>query len=177
VEEISKAIDPVFTVETWEAQRAILLAAIDNERNVMAVVLMFISIVAGFCIMATLWMMVVEKTRDIGILKSIGGTNAGVMSIFLLNGTLIGLLGAGLGTACGLGFLRIMNPLADWVEIKTGWHPFPKTLYYLDGIPAATDPMDVAVIAFAAVVISFLAAFYPARKAAGMDPIAAVRYE
>ncbi|MDA1138818.1 MAG: ABC transporter permease [Planctomycetota bacterium] len=177
VDNISKAIGPGFTVETWEAQRAILLAAIDNERNVMAVVLMFISIVAGFCIMATLWMMVVERTRDIGILKSIGGTSAGVMSIFLLNGTLIGLLGAILGTVCGLGFLRIMNPLADLVEIKTGWHPFPKSLYYLDGIPAATDPMDVAVIASAAVIISFMAAFYPARRAAGMDPITAIRYE
>ena len=172
VAEIESIIGPGYTVETWEDQRKILLQAIDNEARVMAVVLMFITIVAGFCIMATLWMMVAEKTRDIGILKAIGGTVGGVLSIFLLNGTLIGVVGAGLGVAGGLAFLAVMNPLSDWIYREFGWHVFPPNLYYLDHIPYTREPEAVVMIALSAILISFLAAVYPAFKAARLDPIA-----
>ncbi len=165
------------SVQTWEQMRVNLLRAVDLEKNVMAVILAFIIVVAAFSITGTLSMMVVQKTRQIGIMKSMGGGYWGIMRIFVLEGLLMGLVGAGLGTVGGLAFLSRVNWVADRVHDITGFSVFPKTVYYLDKIPADINSTTIAVTFVATVLLSVLAAVYPAHRAARLDCVEALRYE
>jgi len=165
-------------VSTWEDKRRNILRAVSVERRVMAVILLFMVVLAGFLILAILYTTVMEKTRDIGILKSIGGTVGGIMSIFLLNGFLIGIVGAALGTALGVFLCNKLNEIEDIVYDLTEWRVFPRDIYSLDRIPVDKDPFwSIVIIATTAIVISFLAAVYPAWKAARMKPVEALGYE
>ena len=167
-----------FWASTWESKRRNILRAVAVERKVMAVILFFLFILAGFLILALLHTTVVEKTKDIGILKSLGGTVRGIMSIFLLNGFLIGLFGAGLGTLGGILMCRHLNDLEDLIFKLTRWRVFPREVYAFDKIPVDQDPgLSILIIAGAAVVMSFLASLYPAYKAAKLNPVEALRYE
>jgi len=175
--QIKKLLGPAYSVQTWEEKRKPFLRAISLEKRVMAVILFFIIIVAGFMILSILTMIVIEKTKDIGILVSLGGTVRGIMSIFLLNGLVIGVLGATLGSILGVATTFWLNPIADAVYALTGFRVFPRDIYYLDRIPTELNPMSIAITAASAIVVSFVASIYPARRAAKMDPVEALRYE
>ncbi len=173
-----RSLGRTYRVSTWEDKRRNILRAVSVERRVMAVILLFMVVLAGFLILAILHTTVMEKTRDIGILKSIGGTVGGIMSIFLLNGFLIGVIGAALGTTLGVLFCSRLNEIEDIIYDLTKWRVFPRDIYSLDRIPVDKDPFwSIVVIAATAIVISFLAAVYPAWKAARMKPVEALSYE
>jgi lipoprotein-releasing system permease protein len=176
-EEIYKALGNSYIVKTWEEERAGFLRAIALERSVMGVILFFIIIVAGFMILALLTTVVVEKTKDIGILKAIGGTTGGILHIFLLNGLLMGIIGAAIGAALGLAISFTLNWIADRIYDATGFSVFPKDIYYLDKIPREINLGTIVTICYFAILVSFLASFYPAWRAARMDPVEALRYE
>jgi len=174
----ARSLGDRYRVSTWEDKRRNILRAVAVERRVMAVILFFMVLLAGFIILAILYTTVVEKTRDIGILKSIGGTVGGIMSIFLLNGLLIGLFGAILGTIGGTLLCKYLNDVEDVIYKLTRWRVFPRDVYSLDAIPVDKDPFwSIVLIALTAILVSFLAAVYPAYKAARMHPVEALRYE
>lgn len=174
---LSKIRGRLYCVETWEEKRFVILRAVAVEKGIQAVILFFIIIVAGFMVLAILHMIVVEKTKDIGILKALGGTPGGIMSIFLMNGLTIGVVGSVVGSVCGLLFTWKLNWLEDVIYRGTGWRLFPPDVYYLDKIPWRIHPTGVLICAVAAIAVSFLASVYPAWRAARLDPVEALRYE
>jgi len=167
-----------FQVSTWEDKRRTFLRAIWLERRIMGIILFFVTLVAGFLVLSILHTTVVAKTKDIGILKSIGGSVGGIMSIFLLNGLLIGVIGAALGTAGGLLITKNINEIEGFLNRTLNFKVFPTEIYYLDKLPVDKDPfLSTVAISVTAIVMSFLASAYPAWKASRMDPVEALRHE
>lgn len=166
---IQKKLGFFCPVHTWMDLNKNFLSALKLEKTVMFVILTLIIIVACFSITSGLTMNVLEKTRDIGILKAIGATNLGIKSIFVCQGLVTGVLGAGLGLGLGLGLSYLLE---NYQFIK-----LPQDIYYLDKIPLNIQKMDVWLILLSAFLITLLATFYPARQAAKLDPVEALRYE
>ncbi len=164
-------------VATWEEHQGPLLAAIDVERGILNLLLFMIVGVAGFSILAIFTMIVSEKYRDIGILKSLGASNRGVMSIFVGYGLLLGLVGCGLGTAMGLWITRNINEIEAFLTRLSGHALFPRDVYYFKDIPTNIDLMNVMLVNFGAVTIATLFSLLPAWRAARLHPVRALRFE
>ncbi len=163
-------------VDTWEDVQAQYLKAVNNEKVLLLVVLSFIVLLGGFTILATLTLTVVEKTRDIGLLKAIGGTTGGILSIFLRSGLWIGLLGGALGLGLGLFVTDHVNWIKDRLS-DMGVQIFPPDIYLFREIPTVVDPVTTAGIVVGSVALAFLAGLLPALRGARMDPVEALRYE
>jgi lipoprotein-releasing system permease protein len=178
---IQKALDPVwplsFRVSTWEQKQGPLLGAVQIEQSILNILLFFIIAVAGFGILAIFSMIVVEKTRDIGILKALGASNGGVRSIFLGYGLLLGLVGSGIGMAGGLLFATYINQIEEWLSKLTGHKVFDDTIYYFNKIPTLIDPATVCWIVFGTLVIAIGASIWPAHRASRLQPVQALRFE
>ena len=166
-----------FIVSTWQDKQSALLAAVQMETAILNVLLFLIIAVAGFGILAIFFMIVVEKTRDIGILKSLGASGWGVMGIFLSYGLALGLLGSGVGMGLGLLIVAKINWIADVLGEITGKPVFDPEVYYFYKIPAIVDPLTVAWVVLGAVGIAVLASVMPAIRAARLHPVEALRYE
>ena len=166
-----------YQVSTWRDEQGALLAAVQMETAVLNVLLFMIIAVAGFGILAIFFMIVVEKTRDIGILKSLGASGWGVMGIFLSYGLSLGIVGAGVGTIGGLLFVDNINEIADLLGKVTGQPVFDPSVYYFYKIPTIVEPLTVTWIAAGAVLIAVMASVLPARRAAKLHPVRALRYE
>jgi lipoprotein-releasing system permease protein len=167
----------VYIVSTWRDKQGALLAAVQMETAVLNVLLFLIIAVAGFGILAIFFMIVVEKTRDIGILKSLGATGGGIMGIFLVYGLSLGMVGAGVGMVLGLLFVRYINEIADLLGRVTGRPVFDPAVYYFHEIPTIVDAPTVIWIVVGAMTIAVLASILPARRAARLHPVEALRYE
>jgi lipoprotein-releasing system permease protein len=167
----------VFRISTWRDKEGALLAAVQMETAVLNVLLFLIIAVAGFGILAIFFMIVVEKTRDIGILKSLGATGRGVMGIFLGYGMSLGVVGASVGLALGLLFVRYINEIADVLARLTGKPVFDPSIYYFQKIPTIIEWPTVVCIFVGAMAIAIMASILPARRAARLHPVEALRYE
>lgn len=166
-----------FDIRTWQDAQRPLLSAVQMELTILNLLLFMIIAVAGFGILATFFMIVVEKTRDIGILKALGAPSGGVMSIFLAYGVSLGAVGTGVGILLGLLFVAYINPIADVVGWITGRQVFDPTIYYFSEIPTIVSPLMVVLVAIGAILIAVLAAVLPALRAARLHPVEALRYE
>ena len=166
-----------FQVVTWEQKQGALLAAIDIERGILNLLLFLIIGVAGFSILAIFSMIVVEKTRDIGILKSLGASSRGVMSIFLGYGLMLGLVGSALGTVLGLTLTHYINEIEVWLSRATGHQIFDRSVYYFDKIPTDVQPVNIALLNIGAISIAVFFSILPALRAAMLHPVRALRYE
>lgn len=170
-------MDMAVQVSTWRDLQGPLLAAVQMETTILNILLFLIIAVAGFGILATFFMIVVEKTKDIGILKSLGAPGQGIATIFLGYGVLLGLVGAGAGGVLGLLFVAYINDVADLLEVITGQEVFDPTVYYFDAIPTVVHPIMVVWVIIGAVLIAVAASVLPALRAARMRPVEALRYE
>jgi lipoprotein-releasing system permease protein len=167
----------VFKISSWRDKEGALLAAVQMETAVLNVLLFLIIAVAGFGILAIFFMIVVEKTRDIGILKSLGARGWGILGIFLTYGLCLGIVGAGVGLGMGLLLVRYINEFADLLGRLTGRPVFDPSIYYFQKIPAIVEVLTVTCIVIGAITIAMLASILPAVRAARLHPVEALRYE
>jgi lipoprotein-releasing system permease protein len=167
----------LYAVSTWRDKQGPLLSAVDMEMAVLNILLFLIIAVAGFGILAIFFMIVVEKTRDIGILKSLGASAGGIAGVFLGYGLFLGLVGAGAGLALGLALTWNLNQIRAAVEWWTGRRVFDPSIYYFFKIPTIVDPVTIAWIIAGAVAIAVAASVLPALRAARLHPVEALRHE
>jgi lipoprotein-releasing system permease protein len=166
-----------YQVRTWEQKQGPLLTAVAVEQSILNILLFFIIAVAGFGILAIFSMIVVEKTRDIGILKALGASTAGVRGIFLGYGLLLGAVGSGVGMVGGLLFVRYINEIEQVLSRVTGRKVFDDSIYYFNKIPTIIEPFTVTWIVAGALLIAVLASIWPAERAARLHPVKALRFE
>jgi lipoprotein-releasing system permease protein len=164
-------------VQSWRDTQGPLLAAVQLETTILNILLFMIIAVAGFGILATFFMIVVEKTRDIGVLKSLGAPGSGIASIFLTYGLLLGIVGSGAGALLGLIFVWNINSIAALIEKITGREVFDPTVYYFSEIPTIIHPAMVVWVIIGSVLIAVMASVLPSIRAARMHPVQALRYE
>ena len=166
-----------YAVRSWEDMFGSFLSALKLEKLGLFIVLGIIVLVAAFNIATTLIMVVMEKHRDIAILRSMGATSRSIMQIFVLEGLIIGVLGTLLGTGLGLILASYADPLIKGLEHLFNIKIFDQTVYGMDRFPSVVNSGDVIAVVIVAMSISLLATIYPAWRAARMDPAEALRYE
>ena len=167
--EIRAAVGPGHFIESWMTTNRSFFSALKLEELAMGVILGLIIVVAAFNVVSTLVMVVVDRTREIGILKSMGMTDRAILRVFRLQGLWIGMIGTSLGVTLGL--------VMAWALDRYQFISIPADLYYLDHLPVAVDVLDVATIIVVSMGITFLATLYPASRAAGLRPVEAIRHE
>ncbi|EKO40663.1 MAG: lipoprotein releasing system, transmembrane protein, LolC/E family [Solidesulfovibrio magneticus str. Maddingley MBC34] len=160
---------PPLFVRTWIDMNGNLFKALHLEKTAMFVILVMIVVVGCFSIITTLIMLVMEKTRDIAILMSMGATPAAIRKIFMLQGVIIGVVGTALGYVLGLG---VALALEKYQFIK-----IPGDVYPMDHLPVRLDWPDMIIIGITALALCFLATMYPARQAARLSPVEALRHD
>src|SRR5206468_12624163 len=164
-------------VQTWEELQAKFLNAVEKEKVLVTFLFSLISIVAVFLIFCIFYMIVVEKTRDIGIIKSVGATSSGVAGIFLGYGATIGILGAALGFGIGYVVVHNINTIHTWLGKALGVVVWDPEVYAFDTIPNTVEPARVFWILLIAILASIAGALVPAIRAARLNPVEALRWE
>jgi len=167
----------ILRVQTWDEKQARYLGAVQNEKSMMTFILLLMSVVVVVVIFLIFYQIVRDKTRDIGIIKAVGGSEMGVASIFLNYGILVGLVGGGLGVASGAIFVMHTNEIHEWIFRTTGFIIWDRSVYLFDRIPDTVSLRDVLIYYFVAMVAGIIGAKIPALLAAYEDPVKAVRYE
>ncbi|KAA0230105.1 lipoprotein-releasing ABC transporter permease subunit [candidate division KSB1 bacterium] len=158
-----------YNTETWFQVNKNLFSWMQFEKWIAFIILSLIIIVAAFNIVSTLIMVVLEKTKEIGILKSMGASNQSVMRIFVLQGIVAGVVGTAIGLALGY--------LLCWSQLKWQFFSLPADVYIISALPILMRPFDFIAVGLAAIFLSFIATVYPALRAAQLDPVQAIRYE
>jgi lipoprotein-releasing system permease protein len=176
-EELARQLGPDFRVSTWLEENSVFLGALVVEKNVMFYLLFFIMIVAALCILSALITFVVQKTREIGMLKALGATDLQVAGLFLSQSGFVGVVGVLAGLGLGILAIAYRNEFLRFMNHLTGFELFPASIYGFGELPALIAPGDVALICGSAFVICLLGGFVPAWRAGRLKPVEALRYE
>jgi lipoprotein-releasing system permease protein len=166
-----------YNVLTWKQMNRKFLGVLDVEKNMQFFLLIFIVLVAAFSITNTLITVVVQKTREIGLLKALGARNVSVLYIFLFQGFIVGVLGTIFGTLLGLAVIHWRNNILLFLRKITGQEIFPREYYIFSQLPATVNVHDLLVIAVISILLCTLGGLIPAWRAAKLDPARALRYE
>ncbi|MEZ5438170.1 MAG: lipoprotein-releasing ABC transporter permease subunit [Lysobacteraceae bacterium] len=166
-----------YRIRDWSRDHANFFRAIRMEKTVMFVILSLIIAVAAFNLVSSLVMLVTDKQADIAILRTLGMTPGTVMRIFMVQGTLIGVVGIAIGLVCGVLLTLNLSHVVSGLESFLGYELMPEDVYYISGVPSELHWGDVGLIAVIAFVFCLLATIYPAWRAARTDPAEALRYE
>jgi len=175
--EIRKKMGFPFWTKDWMEMNRNLFSALKLEKIAMFIILILIVLVAAFNIISTLIMVVMEKNKDIAILKSMGAPSRGIFKVFIIEGLVISIVGTILGTIIGLGISLNLEMVTGFIENLFGFKILASDVYYIDKLPSQVNPIDVGLIIITAILISLLATLYPSWRASKLDPAEALRYE
>jgi lipoprotein-releasing system permease protein len=175
--QLAHLLGPAYKFSLWSEENSGILDALLVEKNVMFYLLFFIMIVAAFGIMNSLITFVVQKTREIGMLKALGSTRGQILWLFLSQSLMVGVVGVVTGFGLGMLALSYRNEFLHLMNKWTGFELFPAKIYSFNKLPALIVPHDIALICGSAVLICLLAGLIPAWKAAGLEPVEALRHE
>lgn len=164
-------------IQTWKQRQGTMVAAVEKEIGMVLFILLFISMTASFLILAIFWAMVSEKTRDVGVLRALGASKAGVAWLWLRYGLAIGLIGSILGGIAAHLIVWNINPIHEWLGRAFGLTIWDPEVYYFTEIPHHVEPWKAAVVLAGGLIFSVLGALIPAVRAASMDPVRALRFE
>ncbi len=168
-ENLKKLLGGGYWIQDWKASNRSLLEALELEKVAMFIILTMIVMVGALNIISTLVMIVMEKTRDVAILRSMGAARNSIMSIFVFQGVFVGFIGTLAGLFSGLGICYLLSKYKI-IEL-------PSDIYYMSELPVRVETLDVLIVVFASLLISFLATIYPSWHASRLNPVEALRYE
>lgn len=158
-----------YTVESWIDRNQALFSALQLEKIALGIIVFLIVIVAAFNIVSTLVMVVADRTKEIGILRTMGMTQKGILSIFIIQGVWIGVIGTAIGATLGVG--------VSWAVDHYELIKIPGEVYFVQHLPATLDPFDIGLIVVCSIAVSFVATIYPAYQASKLEPVDAIRHE
>jgi len=165
------------TARTWRERQARIIAPIQQQRTLVVTMFAIISLVSVVLIFVIFYTIVVQKTRDIGVIKAVGGSSWGVAQVFLGYGAMIGLVGAILGCVGGYYFVRYINPIQDGLDTWLGFRVWSREWFLFEKIPNTVEPLAAVLIMVGAIAAGLVGAMLPAVRAARMQPVEALRYE
>ncbi|HTV76082.1 MAG TPA: ABC transporter permease, partial [Candidatus Baltobacteraceae bacterium] len=175
--QLEQSLGDNYNVTTWMEENSEILSAIIVEKNVMFYLLFFIVLVAALCILSAQITFVIQKTREIGMLKALGATKLQISGIFLFQSAIIGVIGVTSGFSLGMLAVSYRNEFLHFMRRATGWELFPASIYGFGDLPALITPRDVAVICISSFFICILGGLLPAWRAGRLKPVEALRYE
>lgn len=167
--ELGERLGYPYAVQSWIERNQALFGALQLEKIALGVIVFLIVVVAAFNIVSTLVMVVADRTKEIGILRTMGMTQKGIQYVFMIQGVWIGVIGTTVGAALGVG--------VSWALDRFQLIRIPGEVYFVEYLPARMDPFDIALIVVCSVLVSFVATIYPARQASRLEPVDAIRHE
>ena len=175
--DLGRMISAEVYISDWTLQNANLLRAIQIEKRMMFLIIFLIIAVAAFNIVSSLFMAVKDKQADIAILRTLGASPGSITKIFMVQGTMIGVLGTVLGVASGVVLALNVDSVVLFIETVFGFKFFSKDVYLISDLPSELQVPDVVITAVASFALSLVATIYPSRRAAKVNPAEALRYE
>lgn len=174
---LQSELAPGYRVSDWTLDNATFFGALRLEKRMMFLILLLVVAVAAFNIVSTLMMVVTEKQSDIAILRTLGLSPAAVTRVFMVQGSIIGVVGTLLGALAGVPFALHLEVIVPVLEKTFGFHLFPPDVYYISQVPSQLQWSDVTLVVSCALVLSLLATLYPALRAARVEPAEALGYD